>query len=236
MVIDMDKIEEKVCNKYRNKVSKIIKKRYSKKAKEEARSKKIYLESGGDMRKKISELAKQIYKTYSPIIETEIEEKVTSFINSDKFKLAVEAEKSIKKLNYKSLKKYQEFKISVGNGFIDRLYEEVNADSEIIISKEEIKYILLSTIYTIIKYLKDGFTVKIGTILKFWLTKRDVRVNLPDVHTRILEDRLIPKVALCKSFDYKLFHSINQNNEAIINYYKAKAERFLMLLKIKQGK
>ena len=68
--------------------------------------------------------------------------------------------------------------------------------------------------------------------------KRDIRVNLPDDKInceRILEDRIIPKVKLCRAFDFKYFLEINKNNKAILNYYKEKAERYLMLLKIKKG-
>lgn len=232
----MNKIEEKVFNKYKRHITKIIKNKYLKKAKQEAKNKRFYLEAGGDMRKKLDDTIKQIYKTYSLIIEEEISCKLESFIKSDKFKQLVEAEKKVKKLNYKSLKKYQEFRIGFNNYFLDKMFEEVNKDSENIISKEEIKYILLLTFYKIIDYLKQEYLIKIGTILKIWLVKRDVRINLPFITNRILEDRYIPKVALCKSFDYKLFHKINEENSAIINYYKAKSERFLMLLKIKSGK
>lgn len=76
-----------------------------------------------------------------------------------------------------------------------------------------------------------GYRLKIGTILYIWLNKRDVRVNLPNVKSKIISDRLIPKIKLCNNFDRTLFLEINKNNQAIINYYKMKAERYLSLFK-----
>lgn len=232
------KAEQKVYNKYKREISKIIRAKYKRKAHEEAKIKKIYFKSGENVRKKIDEISQELYKTYLPIIEEEIDIRLNEFLNSEKFKKAVKAENDLikKKLNYKSLKKYQEFEININNTFLKNLYQEVNNCDDIEITEEEIKYILLSIFYKIIDYIKDGYVVKIGTVFKIWLDKRDVRVNLPDVRTRILEDRLIPKIELCKTFGYKLFHSINIDNKAIMNYYKAKMDRFLMLLKVKQSR
>lgn len=111
------------------------------------------------------------------------------------------------------------------------MYEEINSDGQSEMSKEEIKYILLSILYTIISYMQNEYIVKISTIFKMFLTKRDLRINLPNIHNRILEDRTIPKLELCNVFDHKLFQEINKNNEAIQNYYKAKSDRLLTLLK-----
>ena len=74
-------------------------------------------------------------------------------------------------------------------------------------TREEIQYLTLITLYGIINYIKQGFVIKIGTCLKFISKTRDVRINLPDEKTnsRILEDRIIPKVELCKEFGRKYF-------------------------------
>lgn len=232
----MNKIEQKVYDKYKREIVRIIKSKYKKKAYAEAKLKKIYLESGLDIRKEIKKIANQLYKTYIPAIEDEINIRLSEFENSDRFKQALKAENELnkRKLSCKSLKKYQEFEIHIGNTFLNYLHEEVNRNSDTEITKEEIKYILLSIFYKIIEYMKNGFRIKIGTTLKLWLTQRDVRVNLPDVDTRILEDRLIPKCELCSAFDYKLFQEINKDNEAIKNYYKAKTDRYLTLLQNKK--
>lgn len=230
----MNKIEEKVLKKYKKEISRIIKNKYKKKSRVEADKQKFYLSSAKNMRKPISELAKDIYKTYIPIIDIEIENKVNDFLESEKFRKAVEAETTInkKKLSCKSLKKFQEFEIGISNSLLEKLIIEINSNSaETPIEKEEVKYILLSIMYKIIDYLKEGYRVKIGTMMSIWLNKRDVRVNLPDVKQRILEDRLMPKISLCRTFGYNLFHTINEDNIAIMNYYQAKMERFLKLIK-----
>ena len=72
--------------------------------------------------------------------------------------------------------------------------------------------------------------------MKFLSKTRDVRVNLPDEKiecSRILEDRIIPKIKLCKEFGRNYFMKINENNQAIINYYREKTERFLILIRNK---
>lgn len=234
----MDKIEEKVLKKYKKEISRIIKNKYRKKAKDMANKDKFYLSANKDMRKSITQLANDIYATFLPVIDEEIENKVNNFINSEKFKNSVKAENSInkKKLSCKSLKKFQEFEIGINNKLLDNLLKEVNSDiSETPMSKEELKYILLSILYKIIDCIKNGYKVKIGTMLSLWLNQRDVRVNLPQVKNRILEDRLVPKLTLGKSFGYNLFQTINKDNLAIMNYYQAKMERFLMLIKKKKS-
>lgn len=234
----MKKIKEKVLKKYKKEISKIIKNKYKKRAKEKANREKFYLSASKNMRKPISELAKNIYETYIPIIEEEIDNKTNIFLESEKFKKAVEAEIAInkKKLSCKSLKKFQEFEIGINNVLLENLSKEVNSDiAETPISKEELKYILLSILYKIIDYLKNGYKIKIGTMLSIWLDQRDIRINLPQVKNRILEDRLVPKLTLCKSFGYNLFQTINKDNIAIMNYYQAKMERFLLLIKKKKN-
>lgn len=234
----MNKIEEKIYKKYKREVSRLIRNKYKKKATTEAENEKFRLKAEKNMRKSIDNLAKTLYQTYIPIIEEEIQAKLDSFIESDKFKNAVKAEHEAnkKKLNYKSLKKYQEFEIGINNDLLENLYQEVNSDkSECELSKEEIKYILLCLLYKVIDYLKEGYKIKFGTIFKIWLEQRDIRVNLPNVRNRIIEDRLIPKIELCRSFGYNLFQEINKDNTPIINYYRSKIERYLMLLKVKQS-
>lgn len=230
----MNKVEEKVLKKYKKEISRIIKNKYKKKAKNEADKQKFYLSATNNMRKSISDLAKEIYKTYIPIVEEEIENKVNLFLESNKFEKAVIAETEInkKKISCKSLKKFQEFEIGINNSLLEKLIAEVNSDiAETPMNKEEVKYILLSIMYKIIDYIKAGYKIKIGTMMSIWLNKRDVRVNLPDVQNRILEDRLMPKISLCRTFGYNLFQIINEDNTAIMNYYQAKMERFLKLIK-----
>ena len=107
----MNKIEEKIYKKYKREVYRLIRNKYKKKETAEAENEKFRLKAEKNMRKSIDNLAKTLYQTYIPIIEEEIQAKLDSFIESDKFKNAVKAEHEAnkKKLNYKSLKKYQEF-------------------------------------------------------------------------------------------------------------------------------
>lgn len=234
----MDKIEEKVYKKYRTKISQAIRLKYKNKAHNEAVSRKIYLETNENNRKNIQELAKQIYKTYEHIINTEIDIKLNEFLSSQRFKESVDKEIDLqnKKLSYKSLKRYQDLKIGIDKKFINAMLNEINTEGETKINEEELRYILLLIFYKIIDYIKAGYKIKISTLCTLWVEKRDFRVNLPDIKNRILEDRLVPKLKLCKKFSYNLFNEINKENKAIINYYKAKLERFLILLKIKQVK
>lgn len=230
----MDKIEEKVLKKYKREISRIIKNKYRNKSQTEAEQQKYCLSATSNMRKSISILAQDIFKTYLPIIEEEINAKVERFKQSDKFQKAIQAELKVnkKKISCKSLKKFQEFEIGINSSLLDNLLQEVNSDTkEPEISREEVKYILLSILYKIIDYLKEGYKIKIGTMMSIWLDQRDIRVNLPEVKERILSDRLIPKIALGSAFGYKLFQAINEDNVAIMNYYQAKMERFLMLIK-----
>lgn len=230
----MDKIEEKVLKKYKREISRIIKNKYRNKSQTEAEQQKYCLSATSNMRKSISILAQDIFKTYLPIIEEEINAKVERFKQSDKFQKAIQAELKVnkKKISCKSLKKFQEFEIGINSSLLDNLLQEVNSDTkEPEISREEVKYILLSILYKIIDYLKEGYKIKIGTMMSIWLDQRDIRVNLPEVKERILSDRLIPKIALGSAFGYKLFQAINEDNVAIMNYYQTKMERFLMLIK-----
>ena len=114
---------------------------------------------------------------------------------------------------------------------MENLYQEVNSDkSECELSKEEIKYILLCLLYKVIDYLKEGYKIKFGTIFKIWLEKRDIRVNLPNVRNRIIEDRLIPKIELCRSFGYNLFQEINKDNFRMFFNRTLKAIIFIVTL------
>ena len=225
-------IEEKVLNKYKRNISRIIKNKYRRKSKMEAKKNKFQLSASGNMRNIMNEFAKDIYKTYLPIIQNEIDEKVKIFQESDDYQNAILAEMNVnkKKISCRSLKKFQEFEINIKNDILNMITNEVNSDGSDV-SKEEVKYILLSIFYKVIDYLKLGYKIKFGTMMTIYLDKRDVRVNLPEVKTRILEDRLIPKIKLCNSFGYNLFQSINKDNKAILNYYKAKMERFLNLMR-----
>ena len=126
-----------------------------------------------------------------------------------------------------------ETNISDPFNYVKDIVEKIEPDA--ILSKEEIKYILLCLLYKVIDYLKEGYKIKFGTIFKISLEQRDIRVNLPNVRNRIIEDRLIPKIELCRSFGYNLFQEINKDNAPIINYYRSKIERYLMLLKVKQS-
>jgi len=232
-------IEAKVYKKYRQRVVSFVKNKYKKISELELRNKKIYLEKGSAY-PELKKIKSEIYKSYAPIIEMEIREKLAEVLNSESYESALKAEEIVqrKRLHYKALKDYQNFPITIPDIFIDLLYNEVNsnlANNENIIEKEELKYLTFLSMYAIIDSIRKGFKIKLGTCLKIWADKRDVRVNLPDFRNRIMSDRLIPKVELCKNFGYRYFQKINQNNEAIINYYQAKMERYLILLKIKKG-
>lgn len=231
-----DKIKEKVLNKYSRNIAKFIKNKYKKISLKEAKEKKIYLDSSQNMRKNINEIAKNIYETYLPIIEQETSMKIEEFVLSEEFQKAILNEEKLSKrsLSYKNLKQYKKFPINIPSSFIDLMYDEVNKDiSEPNIPKDEIKYILLLILYKIIQSIVNGIKIKIGTFAYIWCDIRDIRVNLPDVKNRILSNRFVPKIKLCRKFDYDLFKEINKDNDAIMNYYKAKVDRFLMLLKIK---
>lgn len=229
-----EKIKQKVLNDYRLNISKIIRAKYKKKAYLEAKAKKIYFDPKEDLAKQFQEVQSEIYKKYKPIIEDEIKIKLEDFIDSERYEKAIENEINLskRKLSYKILKRYQQFNINIHKKFLDYLYDEVNSDpKETVIKMEELHYIVLCIFYKIIDILMAGYRLKIGTILYIWLNKRDVRVNLPNVKSKIISDRLIPKIKLCNNFDRTLFLEINKNNQAIINYYKMKAERYLSLFK-----
>ena len=64
----MDKIEEKVLKKYKREISRIIKNKYRNKSQIEAERQKYCLTATNNMRKSISALAQDIFKTYLPMI------------------------------------------------------------------------------------------------------------------------------------------------------------------------
>lgn len=234
----MSKIEEKIIDRYKKHITKLIKRKYFLLSEQEAKNKKFYLEKKSNTPENIAKIQKEIYANYSEIIESEIEIRVEQFVNSEKFKKSIESQSKLekRKLSYKNLKQYQDFTINILQSFLDLMDEEVNKDKNLKkISKEEIKYILLLVFYKIINKIREGYKVKVGTLFYIWIEKRDVRVNLPSASKRIIEDRLIPKLKLCRSFGYEVFKSINKDNEAILTYYKEKLERFLLLLKLKRS-
>ena len=57
----MAKIEDRVINRYKKEITRIIKSKYRKKAYEEARQSKFYLEASGNMRKPISDFANKSF-------------------------------------------------------------------------------------------------------------------------------------------------------------------------------
>lgn len=91
----------------------------------------------------------------------------------------------------------------------------------------------LLILYAIIDNIVDGKVVKLSYLFRVWLNKRDFVSNLPCVEDKISMDRLFPKFKLCNSFNNKLFRIINAKNEAIMNFYRAKTDRFLRFLKVR---
>ena len=215
-----------------------VSRKYKKIASEEANSKKIYFNKE-DCSKQLLKLKKDIYNSYSAMIEDEISSRLLRITKSDKFSRAVNAERELSKktLHYKAIKKYQRLPIHISDSFIDELYHEVNKDviDADLIKREELRYLTLLIFYGIIDSIKQGLIVKFGTVCRLWCNKRDFVSNLP-IDNRIKYDRMFPKLKLCSSFDTSLFRIINKDNESIINYYKAKAERLLILLKVKNAK
>ena len=234
-------IEKCLKKKYLKRITNIVKRKYKNICNAELKNKEFYFEKG---KKSVSEqkIKEQILKSYEPIIEQEIKYLYENIINSDTYQNALENEEKLQlnRLHYKNLKEYQKFPIHIPESFIDAILNklsDVSASSERAFSREEVQYLTLITLYGIIDYIKQGFEIKIGTCLKFFSKTRDVRINLPDEKiecSRILEDRIIPKIKLCKEFGRNYFMKINENNQAIINYYKEKTERFLILIRNKK--
>lgn len=234
-------IEKCLKKKYLKRITNIVKRKYKNICNTELKNKEFYFEKG---KKSVSEqkIKEQILKSYEPIIEQEIKYLYENIINSDTYQNALENEEKLQlnRLHYKNLKEYQKFPIHIPESFIDAILNKLcdaSASSERAFSREEVQYLTLITLYGIIDYIKQGFEIKIGTCLKFFSKTRDVRINLPDEKiecSRILEDRIIPKIKLCKEFGRNYFMKINENNQAIINYYKEKTERFLILIRNKK--
>lgn len=234
----MKYIRDRIRQKYLKMIRKSVINKYKKKALNEAMASKMYLDKEDNSRQ-LGFLKRQIYQTYMPIIDEEINYRLNEILNSPRFDKAVEAEKALgkKTLHYKSLRRYQQQPIHITDDFLNLLSLEVNKDapSDDIISINELRYLTLTILYAIIDYIKDGYRIKFGTLFRIWCEKRDFISNLPLVNGKIKEDYLFPKVKLCKAFDNVLFNKINEDNEAIMNYYKAKMERLLILLKIKKA-
>jgi hypothetical protein len=231
-------IEKGLQKKYLKRITNTVRNKYRRICETELKNKEFYFEKG----KKYSteqEISAQIMKSYEPLIEQEIKYLYENILNSDTYQNALinEEKLQLNRLHYKNLKEYQRFPIHAPEDFINDILNELirtSAPSERPFSKEEVQYLTLITLYGIIDYIRQGFEVKIGTCLRFLSSIRDIRINLPDEKiecSRILEDRIIPKVKLCKEFGRNYFMKINENNQAIINYYKEKTERFLILIR-----
>ena len=234
-------IRKKLESKYKKRITNFVRNKYKNIAISEVQNKRMYLDKGKSA-DKLKKIEREIYKSYEPLILEEISDKLDRIFNSKEFSDALyEAEKANRnRLHYKCLYDYQKLPISVPIVFIEQLKEYLNSNlcnGEYEYTYEELIYLTLLTIYAIIDCIKQGLIVKVGTLFTIFTQKRDIRVNLPDEKInceRILEDRIIPKVKLCRAFDFKYFLEINKNNKAILNYYKEKADRYLMLLKVKK--
>lgn len=234
-------IEKGLQKKYLKRITNTVKNKYNRICDTELKNKEFYFEKGKKYTSE-QEVRAQILKSYEPLIEQEIKYLYENIINSDTYQNALKNEEKLQlnRLHYKNLKEYQKFPIHIPEYFIDAILNELCgtcATSERPFSREEVQYLTLITLYGIIDYIKQGFEIKIGTCLKFLSKTRDVRVNLPDEKiecSRILEDRIIPKIQLCKEFGRNYFMKINENNQAIINYYREKTERFLILIRNKK--
>ena len=235
-------IKKALERKYYKRISKYIRNKYKKVAENELKNKDFYFEKGKTYIQ-IDKYKKNIIKSYEPLIQQEIEDMYKSTLSSKKFEKALKSEEELctKKLHYKNLKDYQKFPIHIPDNFLEALNNELNlnlSQNEKAFEKEEIQYLTLISLYAIIDCIKENFIVKIGTVLKFFKNTRDIRINLPDSKIncpRILEDRIVPKIKLCPRFDYKYFLKINENNKAIMNYYKEKMERYLIGIKVKNA-
>lgn len=229
----MNKYENKVYQKYKKFITRSVVRTYRNRAKKEAQSKKIYLDSVG-VNKQIKEIEKEIFQTYLAIIEDEISYRLKNIISSEKYLLAIEKEKTLSKknLSYKSLKMYKECPVNISPRFIEILSEEMGEHN---ISNQNIKYLTLVLIYGILKKIKEGYRVKFCNLFYIWCEKRDFICNLPDSINRIIPDRMIPKFKFSKAFDRKLFHRLNEDNKAILEFYRQKSKRLLMYLGLKRN-
>lgn len=234
-------IEKALLKKYLKRITNTVRNKYKRLCDTELKNKEFYFDKGKKYAEE-QEIRIQILKSYEPLIEQEIKYLYENIINSDTYQNALKNEEKLQlnRLHYKNLKEYQKFPIHIPESFIEAILSElcgICETSERSFTPEEIQYLTLITLYGIIDYIKQGFEIKIGTALKFLSKTRDVRVNLPDEKiecSRILEDRIIPKIKLCKEFGRNYFMKINENNQAIINYYKEKTERFLILIRNKK--
>ena len=234
-------IEKGLQKKYLKRITNTVKNKYNRICDTELKNKEFYFEKG---KKHISEqeIRSQILKSYEPLIKQEIKYLYENILNSDTYQNALNNEEKLQlnRLHYKNLREYQKFPIHIPDSFVDAILNELSdacVPSERPFSREEVQYLTLITLYGIIDCIRQGFEIKIGTILKFLSKTRDIRINLPDEKidcSRILEDRIIPKVKLCKEFGRNYFMKINENNQAIINYYREKTERFLILIRNKK--
>lgn len=227
----MNKYENKVYQKYKKFITRSVIRTYRNMAKREAQSKKIYLDDV-NVNKQIKEIERQIFETYSALIEDEIKYRLEKVMASEKYKLAIIREKELSKknLSYKSLKMYRECPINISPRFLEILSEEMGEHN---ISPQNIKYLTLVILYGILKKIKEGVRIKFCNLFYIWAEKRDFICNLPDTEQRIMPDRIIPKFKFSKAFDRKMFHKLNEDNEAILEFYRQKTERFLMYLGLK---
>ncbi len=236
----MDNIEKKIYKKYIKKIKNSVRNKYKKLANKEALEKKIYLNKD-NCSENFSILKNDIYKSYIPLINDEINSRIENILNDIKFQNTVEIEKELskKKLHFKALKKYQKLPIHISEKFLDELFLEVNSGiikKSDIINKKELKYLTLLIFYAIIDNIKQGKIIKFGTIFRIWCNKRDFISNLPNIEEKIKLDMFFPKLELCYNFNNRLFKLINIDNEAILNFYKAKTDRYLKHLRKNEKK
>jgi len=233
----MSKLEEKVLRKYSKIINAQVKNKYRKRAEKQANEQKIYL-SKEDCSGQLRRIKQIIYGSFEPLIKNEIQYRLNEIIESGDFEKAVEKERELqkKKLHYKSLKKYQKLPINIQEHFIKALSEEVNCDVKNkceIIGDQEVRYLTLLVLYAIIDNILDRKVIKFSHLFRIWLNKRDFISNLPCVENKISINRMFPKFKLCDSYNNRLFKIINAKNEAIINFYRAKTDRFLKFLKVR---
>lgn len=238
MKLKKSEIKKILERKYIKRVTNFVRNKYKKIVESEIQNKRMYLDKGKSA-EKLKEIEREIYKSYEPLIREEIQDKLDRIFSSQEYSVALyEAEKANRnRLHYKCLHDYQKFPVSVPTLFIKEIQELLNSDletGEYEYTYEELMYLTLLTLYAIIDCILDNIQVKIGTLFKIFIRKRDIRINLPDEKIncpRILEDRIIPKIELCRAFDHKYFLEINKDNEAIMNYYREKQERYLGIIK-----